>query len=339
MNINFWLLSFLVSLLISTEVVDNIDHPELGEVNWERDFEKGIQQSKTENKPIFLLFQEVPGCSTCQRYGQQVLSHPLIVDAIEEAFIPVAIFNNKRGKDAEVLKYYGEPAWNNPVVRIVDAKRSNLVDRVGRDYSQLGVVQAMVQALQATNQSIPTYLALLEQELLAEKTGIETAHFSMYCFWTGEKEIGQIDGVVETQPGFMGGREVVKVNYDPALVNYTDLLQASKSAGCASHVYVNNQQQKKSAEKIVGSSSISNEKSFRLDKDPKYYLSRTFYQYIPMIPLQAVKVNSAIGEGISPDRYLSPRQLELVNQFKKKLPKNLSSAINKDFRQAWAGLE
>lgn len=315
------------------------DPIELGKVSWQRDFDQGIQLSKKENKPIFLLFQEVPGCITCQRYGKQVLSHPLIVEAIEEAFIPVAILNNKGGKDAEVLKYYGEPAWNNPVVRIVDANRTNLVDRLGGDYSELGVVQAMVQALQATNKSVPTYLSLLEQELLANKTGLETAHFAMYCFWSGEKEIGQIDGVVTTQPGFMGGREVVQIQYDPAIVTYDALLEKSQSTGNASHVYIHNNQQKKSAEKIVGKEAISKEKTFRLDKDPKYYLSRTIYQYIPMTPLQAVKVNSALGANRSPDKYLSPKQLELVKRVKTQKSQQLSSAINKDFRQAWEAVE
>ncbi|MBL0082871.1 MAG: hypothetical protein IPP37_10780 [Saprospiraceae bacterium] len=47
-------------------------------------------------------------------------SHPLIVEAIFTYFIPVAIFNNKNGHDADVLAAYKEPAWNNPVIRIVN---------------------------------------------------------------------------------------------------------------------------------------------------------------------------------------------------------------------------
>ena len=46
-----------------------------------------------------LLFQEVPGCSTCRNYGHNVLSHPLMVEAIESLFVPLAIFNNKEGKE------------------------------------------------------------------------------------------------------------------------------------------------------------------------------------------------------------------------------------------------
>ena len=46
------------------------DNPlELGKVNWLRDYDKAVKKSKGQNKPIFILFQEVPGCSTCQNFG------------------------------------------------------------------------------------------------------------------------------------------------------------------------------------------------------------------------------------------------------------------------------
>ena len=179
---------------------------ELGEVNWIRDFDKGLEQASAEDKPVFLLFQEVPGCLTCRNYGQQVLSHPLIVDAIQELFVPVAIYNNKGGKDADVLKYYGEPSWNNPVVRIVYYDKLDIVPRVSGNYTPYGVVRAMVFALQRQQTAIPAYLQLLYDELRAAKQGTAEATFSMYCFWTGEKTYGAIDGVLSTEAGFMDGQ-------------------------------------------------------------------------------------------------------------------------------------
>ena len=35
--------------------------PELGTVKWERDLDAGLAAAKTSGKPVFLLFQEVPG--------------------------------------------------------------------------------------------------------------------------------------------------------------------------------------------------------------------------------------------------------------------------------------
>ena len=79
---------------------------ELGKVSWYRDFDQAIALSQKQNKPIFVLFQEVPGCLTCRNYGKGVLSHQVIVDAIEQNFIPLAIYNNKGGKDRTVLNRY-----------------------------------------------------------------------------------------------------------------------------------------------------------------------------------------------------------------------------------------
>lgn len=37
------------------------EQPELGDVVWERDFEKALSRSRKTGKPILALFQEVPG--------------------------------------------------------------------------------------------------------------------------------------------------------------------------------------------------------------------------------------------------------------------------------------
>ena len=75
---------------------------ELGAVNWQRNFEQSFAEAERIGKPVFILFQEVPGCSTCRNYGNNVLSHPLIVEAIETLFVPIVVYNNKGGKDAEM---------------------------------------------------------------------------------------------------------------------------------------------------------------------------------------------------------------------------------------------
>jgi len=142
------LLSQNFSSFMSNEtIVENSRQPiELGKVTWLRHMDEAVAKSKKEAKPILILFQEVPGCMTCQRYGTLTLSYPLIVEAIETHFIPLAIYNNKKGQDAEILKYYKEPSWNNPVVRIVNADRSNLTNRLASDYSPLGLVNTMLEA-------------------------------------------------------------------------------------------------------------------------------------------------------------------------------------------------
>jgi len=66
MKKNILVLIIITSAITLLSFSSNIDQPiELGKVSWMRNFDEGILKSKKENKPIFLLFQEVPGCSTC----------------------------------------------------------------------------------------------------------------------------------------------------------------------------------------------------------------------------------------------------------------------------------
>lgn len=306
--------ALFVGLMSDVLATEPIGQPvELGKVTWLRDFDAGLERSKAEDKPIFLLFQEVPGCGTCQRYGQDVLSHPLIVDAIETLFVPVAIFNNKGGADRKVLEYYKEPAWNNPVLRIVGAGKQDVVPRVAGNYSVQAVVQAMYLALVNTYQDIPPYLELLNAELNPTEP-VETTFVSMYCFWSGEQKIGKINGVLESQPGFMNGREVVKVKFDPAQTDRDAIVKASSA------------------------DLVKQPTAFRVDGEPKYYLSKTNYRYVPMTQLQAARVNSAIGEGASPNKFLSPRQLALLNSIEKNPKAKWKSCINVTLMNAWKKL-
>lgn len=43
-------------------VTDRVEQPvELGQVRWRRDFKAGLKEAKKADKPVLLLFQEVPG--------------------------------------------------------------------------------------------------------------------------------------------------------------------------------------------------------------------------------------------------------------------------------------
>ena len=138
---------------------------ELGKVSWYRDFDQALALSRKQNKPVFVLFQEVPGCLTCRNYGKGVLSNPVIVDSIEQYFIPLAIYNNKGGKDRTVLKRYGEPSWNNPVVPIVNAKGENLIRRIAGDYSKSRVAQEMLGVLEKQQKVVSSDLRNLASGL------------------------------------------------------------------------------------------------------------------------------------------------------------------------------
>lgn len=280
---------------------------ELGSIKWLRDLDEASRLAREQAKPILLLFQEVPGCGTCVNYGRNVLSHPQVAEAAETLFVPVAIYNNRPGKDAAVLEAFGEPGWNNPVVRMVDADHRPLAPRLSANYSVRGMALTMIAALEELGRDVPSYLRLLAQE--AE--GTESVVLAMACFWSGERVLGAMDGVVATQPGFLDGREVVEVTYDPGTIGFEQLLQQAARQGCASKVYTRTPQQQVVAAKVKGATALPSSAPIRPDRQPKYYLGHSSLRYVPMTPLQAARVNAALGSGSDPVAFLSPRQLEL----------------------------
>jgi hypothetical protein len=79
-------------------------------------------------------------------------------------FAAVAIYNNAKGPDAEVLKKFKEAAWNNPVVRYLDADEKDLVPKLARDWNARNVLSKMVEALEKAKQDVPAYLKLAAGE-------------------------------------------------------------------------------------------------------------------------------------------------------------------------------
>ena len=57
---------------------------------------------------------------------------------------------------------------------------------------------------------------------------LESATFSMYCYWTGEATLGRVDGVVASRIGHWGGKEIVQVDYDPRRTDVGELADALK---------------------------------------------------------------------------------------------------------------
>ncbi|MFT4535132.1 MAG: hypothetical protein ACJA1A_000985 [Saprospiraceae bacterium] len=318
--------------LISQDWTNLPDFPEeLGDVNWNRSYEIAISKSKSQDKPIFILFQEVPGCATCRNYGNNLLTHPLVVEAIETYFVPLAIYNNKSGSDADILKKFGEPAWNNPVARIIDPNSENDISkRLNGKYDMAHLVSFISSGILESGQLIPKYLDLVYQE--ANTVDLRETYLSMYCFWSGEKNFGALDGVVATKAGFMNGTEVVKVQYDASKVSAEGLISFASTQKCADAVYTNDKREEKAAQKYK--IETKREGKFNADGEPKYYIYKSDYRFLPMTSLQALKVNTALSKQISPNEFLSLRQLEVLKLI---ITGNLKmkDVIDKNFSASW----
>lgn len=230
---------------------------EVGKVTWGRDYDAALKTAQSTGKPIFLLFQEVPGCSGCKQFGRDVLSDAEVVKTIQENFVPLLIHNNQSGKDAEVLKKYNEPAWNFQVVRFLDAGGHDLIPRKDRVWGAPELKQRIATVLKKKSAST------------------QRVAFSQYCFWTGEVTLGAMDGVVRTEAGFLDGHEVTLVDFDPTKISLEKLTTAARAAGVATGVYRNLTGYQKAPE-----------------SDQKRQLQGTMFAKLPLTPEQATKLNA-----------------------------------------------
>ena len=305
-------LVFITVLTAGYAAADVVSYQELGVVDWLRSYEQATALSEETGKPLFILFQEVPGCATCVNYGKQVLSHPLVAEAIETYFVPLAIFNNRGGDDLVVLSKFKEPTWNNPVVRIIDNNEKPLAKRLAGDYSIAGTTDTMIHAMEESHTPVPAYLRLVHEEY-SPFLHPEKAVFSTYCFWSGEIELGKIEGVVATAAGFMHGREVVEVQFNSEVISYAELLRKGKRSGVVTHAYVATDAQEQSAVRLLGRDRVAWVTSFHADTQIKYYLSQTPYRYLPLTSMQAIHINRAVAERRDPATYLSRAQQEMLS--------------------------
>lgn len=263
---------------------------EAGTVHWGRILETALASSGQTGKPVFALFQEIPGCAGCKQFGREVMSHPLIVAAVETEFTPLLIHNNQGGRDLEMLQRFGEPAWNYQVVRFFNAQAEDIIPRKDQVWDTGGIAERMVAALTQAKRPVPAYLKLLAAE---QSPRLKEAVFAMYCFWTGEMELGRIDGVVTTESGFMDGREVTRVKYDPQVISLPQLIAAAEKVECANAVSVPATDLPGAKTPRLKVGTISGYRAAPKD-DQKKQISGTAAERLTLSPSQATKVNAWI---------------------------------------------
>jgi len=266
---------------------------EVGTVQWGRDYSAALSQSRETGKPIFLLFQEVPGCSGCRQFGTEVLSHPLVKAAVEESFEPLLIHNNKGGEDERVRERFNEPAWNYQVVRFLDAEGQDIIPRRDRVWQIQGITRRMILVLEKTRRLVPDYLRLLADETDQSRHG--QVVFSTHCFWTGELRLGAIEGVIGTEAGWYEGREVTIVTYHRDRVSLFQLVGQARELEITQGIYLADAAERNSLVGIEPGLEIKTlTDSYRpaSESDQKRQLQGTVFAKLDLTPAQATKVNA-----------------------------------------------
>jgi len=80
-----------------------------------------------------------------------------MVEAIEELFVPVLVYNNKE-QDAELLKSFDEPSWNNPVVRFLNGNGKDVIPRKVGVWNTGPLAVRMIASLESADREVPDFL-------------------------------------------------------------------------------------------------------------------------------------------------------------------------------------
>lgn len=300
-----------LSAIAQTQTANQAESPvEVGTVNWSRDLDEAFTKSKKNGKPVFLLFQEVPGCAGCQKFGREVLSQPLLVEAIEDEFIPVVVYNNRPGgNDKQLLERFNETAWNYQVIRFLNAEGNDIVERKDGIWSVEGVAKRMIETLEKQKRDVPKYLSTAA--VVADQSSHAQVAFAQHCFWTGEYNLGGIEGVITTEAGWLDGREVTLVRYDKNNLALASLARQASQVRCADKVYT------AEGRSLAGLRGGTLDESYRTASasDQKRQISR--WPAISQVPginaMQLTKINSLAPKNTSLAlQWLSPRQREFL---------------------------
>ncbi len=223
----------------------------------------------------------------------------------------MAIRNNSRDDDdAGTRTRFEERAWNYPVARFLDADGKDLIPRIDGDWRDArGLVTRMVAALEKAGRPVPPYLRLLAAEVGVEAK--ETACFAMYCYWTGEKNLSGMDGVLATRIGMMGRHEVIEVDYDATVVSFDELLAKAKaSCGKTIGVYARTDAQVEAAKAAGVEAKRTDDPVETGETVQKHFLKRAPHVvYLPMTEAQAARTNALAAAGEDVTDYLSPTQI------------------------------
>jgi hypothetical protein len=291
------------------------EHRELGDIAWLRDHDRGLALAAEQDKPVLLLFQEVPGCSTCLRFGRDVLTHPLMVEMIEDWFVPVAIFNNHAGADAEILRHYDEPAWNNPVVRFLRPDGVEVPPKLSDCLDALVLHERIIGVLGKLGHDVPGYFRLLGRDLLVEYGLSERVTYMTPCFWSGETSLATHPAVITTDAGWVESEEAVQVNFDPRLASRRELDAYALQEGF----------------------SPTENGRFVLDGEPQFYLRKSPARHLPLTPAQRTRINLAVPYRTSLNDLLSPRQRAWLGDPRLRYSSG-DEAYRQDIRKSWPAL-
>ena len=199
-------------------------------------------------------------------------------------------------------------------MRFLDQNAKDILPRKDQVWTIEAVSKRLAAALKTSKRPVPKYLQSLITSTSAQNQ--QLAAFAMHCFWTGEYELGKIDGVTATEAGWLDGREVTLVRYDSSQLTLESLAAQAAQVRCAEKMYTPD------GRSLGRLASGKLDKSYRSAKasDQKRQLSRQpIIRSIPAVnATQLTKLNSLLPRNRQEAfAWLSPSQKAWLNQNRK----------------------
>jgi len=181
--------------------------------------------------------------------------------------------------------------------------KDNIVLNICRAAGIVSVLSPMV-----ANSQSPAKQNQAKITKAADKMQTSKLAICQYCFWTGELKIGAIDGVTQTEAGFMDGREVTLVKYDPKVVTVEKILKQAKADGVATGIYLEDPSKLPGSKKFTGYRAAPK-------SDQKKQIQGTIFAGLDLTPEQATKVNAfARSNPQKAMKYLTPNQISKLQR-------------------------
>ncbi|KAJ3292153.1 hypothetical protein HDU79_001724 [Rhizoclosmatium sp. JEL0117] len=308
--------------------------------------------NNSEGTPIFLQFQELPGCHTCTNYAANVLAHPLMAEFISTFFIPVLVNNNPAyftTEDSDTLARFNEPHENNPTSRVLSPDGNTVVASSGDVWTLTGIFEYLVRALVELGAGkelsgkrwIDALATSAGWRFVKDSAGfvvglsdlegeVETATFFMECYWGGEALFGDVFGIISTFPGWLDGVEVVEVQFDTVKTGFPELLEKVLERD-GFGVFVHNEVQAKFVKESGVAETLMKDRRDEkgMLKEIQWISKRTEVKYhlrnkeggalgrLPLTTAQQVWVNAALSDRAEIaiiQSLLSPKQIDLWTQ-------------------------
>ena len=119
------------------------------------------------------------------------------------------------------------------------------------------------------------------------------------------------------------------MEFDAAALSYKDFVAQVLKLHCAGTVFARSDEQAKIA-KTMTKNVERTDKAIKPDKEPKYYLLKSTWRFVPMTEAQACRMLQPLHEGKDPAVWLSPRQVALHDFIEKHSESGWKSMIGRD---------